>query len=184
MHDLLSAFKPDFQKTVDHLKTELSSIRTGRASAALVENLNVEAYGGMMPVKGVAGIGVPDAKTITVDPWDKSLIKAIEKGIRDAGTGLNPVNEGTILRITIPQLTEENRRELLKVIGEKIEEARERVRGVREECKETIIAAERDKEIDEDERYQLTDELEKMVGAMNEEIKKIGEDKEKEIMTI
>jgi ribosome recycling factor len=184
MNDLLAAFKPDFQKTIDHLKTELSSIRTGRASAAVIENITVNAYGGAMPVKGVASIGVPDAKTITVDPWDKSLIKEIEKGIRDAGTGLNPVNEGTLLRITVPQLTEENRRALTKVVGEKIEEARERIRAAREECKEAIIGAERAKEIAEDERYKLTDELEKMVGRMNDEIKKIGEEKEKEIMTI
>jgi ribosome recycling factor len=184
MNDLLAAFKPDFQKAIDHLKTELSSIRTGRASAAVIENITVNAYGGAMQVKGVASIGVPDAKTITVDPWDKSLIKEIEKGIRDAGTGLNPVNEGTILRITVPQLSEENRRALTKVVGEKIEEARERIRAAREECKETIIGAERAKEIAEDERYKLTDELEKMVGRMNDEIKKIGEEKEKEIMTI
>jgi ribosome recycling factor len=97
---------------------------------------------------------------------------------------LNPVNEGTILRITVPQLSEENRRALTKVVGEKIEEARERIRAAREECKETIIGAERAKEIAEDERYKLTDELEKMVGRMNDEIKKIGEEKEKEIMTI
>jgi ribosome recycling factor len=184
MNDLISVFKPDFQKTIEHLRTELTSIRTGRASAALVENIQIEAYGSNMSVKGVAGIGVPDAKTITVDPWDKSLIKNIEKGIRDAGVGLNPVNEGTLLRIVIPQLSEENRRELAKVIGEKVEEARERVRGTREECKETIILAERDKEIAEDERYKLTDELEKLVGQYNDELKKIGEDKEKEIMTI
>ncbi len=184
MHDLIAAFKPDFQKAVEHLRVELASIRTGRANAALVQDLQVEAYGGNMPVKGVASIGVPDAKTITVDPWDKSLIKNIEKGIRDAGVGLNPVNEGTILRIVIPQLTEENRRELVKVVREKIETARERVRGIREECKETIVLAEKDKEISEDERYQLTDELEKTVGEVNDELKKIGEEKEKEIMTI
>ncbi len=184
MHDLIAMFKPDFQKSIDHLKLGLTSIRTGRATSALVENIQVEAYGGSMPVKGVAGIGVPDAKTITIDPWDKSLIKNIEKGIRDAGVGLNPVNEGTMLRIVIPQLSEENRRELTRVVGEKIEEARERLRSTREECKETIITAEREKEIAEDERYQLTDELEKLVGQFNDDVKKIGEDKEKEIMTI
>ena len=184
MHDLIAAYKSDFYKAADHLKTDLSSIRTGRANAALVQDIPVEAYGGTMPVKGVAGIGVPDAKTITVDPWDKSLIKNIEKGIRDAGVGLNPVNEGALLRIVIPQLTEENRRELVKVVREKVETARERVRGIREECKEAVILAERDKEISEDERYQLTDELEKLVGAVNDSLKNIGEEKEKEIMTI
>jgi ribosome recycling factor len=184
MHPILLTGKDEFQTVIERLKKELSAIRTGRANSAVVENITVMAYGSAMPLKGVSSIGVPDAKTITVDPLDKSLIKEIEKAIRDAGVGLNPVNEGALLRISMPQLTEESRRSLLKVIGEKSEEAREKIRGTREDLKSMIIGAQNDKDITEDERYHLQDELEAMVGSFNDEIKKIGEEKEKEIMTI
>jgi len=184
MHPILIESKKSFNLAVEHLKKELSAIRTGRASAAIVENLMVMAYGNLMPVKGVASIGIPDAKTVVVDPWDKSLMKEIEKGIRDAGTGLNPVNEGTLLRISMPQLTEESRKALIKVVKEKLEECRGVVRRNREDYKAMIAAAEADKEIAEDERYKLQDELDKIVADVNDEIKSIGEDKEKEVMTI
>ena len=184
MNPILLTGKDEFNSIVERYKKELSGIRTGRANSAVVENISVAAYGSSMQVKGVASIGVPDAKTITIDPWDKSLIKEIEKAIRDAGVGLNPVNEGTLLRISMPQLTEETRRQLIKVVGEKSEEARERVRSVREEVKDLIISAMNEKEITEDERYHLQDELESMVGTTNDEIKALSEDKEKEMMTI
>jgi ribosome recycling factor len=169
---------------MEYLKKELSGIRTGRANSAVVENISVMAYGSQMPVKGVASIGVPDARTITVDPWDKSLIKEIEKGIRDAGVGLNPVNEGALLRISMPALTEESRRQLLKVVGEKTEEAREKIRSIREDVKGLIISAMNDNEVTEDERYHLQDELEAMVGGFNDQIKELADEKEKEMMTI
>ncbi len=184
MNPILLTGKDEFQLAIEHLKKELSGIRTGRANTAAVENITVMAYGSPMTVKGVASIGVPDAKTLTVDPWDKSLIKEIEKGIRDAGVGLNPVNEGTLLRITMPQMTEETRRQLIKVVGEKSEEAREKIRGIREDVKGLIIAAMNDGEVTEDERYHLQDELEAMVGSFNEQVKELSEEKEKEMMTI
>ena len=184
MNPILSTGKDEFQPVIEHLKKELTGIRTGRANAAVVENITVMAYGSPMAVKGVASIGVPDARTITVDPWDKSLIKEIEKGIHDAGVGLNPVNEGALLRISMPQLTEESRRQLLKVIGEKTEEAREKIRGIREDVKGLIIGAMNDNEVTEDERYHLQDELEAMVGGFNDAIKTMAEEKEKEIMTV
>ena len=184
MNPILSTGKDEFQLVMEHLKKELSGIRTGRANSAVVENITVMAYGSPMPVKGVASIGVPDAKTITVDPWDKSLIKEIEKGIRDAGVGLNPVNEGALLRISMPSLTEESRRQLLKVVGEKTEEARENIRGIREDVKSFIIGAMNDGDITEDERYHLQDELEAMVGGFNDQIKALAGEKEKEMMTI
>jgi ribosome recycling factor len=184
MNPILLTGKDEFQLAMEYLKKELSGIRTGRANSAVVENITVMAYGSPMAVKGVASIGVPDARTITVDPWDKSLIKEIEKGIRDAGVGLNPVNEGALLRISMPQLTEESRRALLKVIGEKTENAREKIRGTREDVKGLIIGAMNDGEVTEDERYHLQDELEAMVGGFNDQIKTLAEEKEKEIMTI
>lgn len=184
MNPIIASGKDDFQATIEHFKKELSGIRTGRANSAVVENITVMAYGSPMTVKGVASIGVPDARTITVDPWDKSIIKEIEKGIRDAGVGLNPVNEGALLRISVPALTEESRRQLLKVIGEKSETARERIRGTREDVKNLIISSQTEGDLTEDERYHLQDELEAMVSGFNGQIKEMVEEKEKEIMTI
>jgi len=184
MHPILSESKRSFAQAVQHLLAELSAIRTGRANAAIVENIPVAAYGAVMNVKGTASIAVPDPKTITVTPWDKALLKEIEKGIRDAGTGLHPVNEGTLIRITMPALTEENRKQLIKVVGAKLEECRTTVRRNREEYKAMILNAEKEKEIAEDERYKLTDELDMLTAAVNEEIAKIGAEKEKEVMTI
>ena len=111
-------------------------------------------------------------------------MKEIEKGIRDAGVGLNPVNEGALLRISMPQMTEETRRQLTKVVGEKSEEAREKIRGIREDVKGLIISAMNDNEVTEDERYHLQDELEAMVGSFNDQIKALADEKEKEMMTI
>jgi len=184
MNPILLTGKDEFQLIMEHLKKELSGIRTGRANSAVVENIMVDAYGSQMPVKGVASIGVPDPRTITVEAWDKSLLKEIEKGIRDAGVGLNPVNEGTLLRISMPQMTEETRRALTKVVGEKSEEAREKIRGVREDLKGLIISAMNDGEVTEDERYHLQDELEAMVGSFNDMVKELVESKGKEMMTI
>ena len=181
---IVSEYKSEFIGAVDFYKSDINGLRTGRANAAIVENIMVEAYGGQMPVKGLASIAIPEARTVVIEPWDKSIIKDIEKAIRLAGTGLNPSNEGNILRLTLPQMTEENRKELIKVLGQKTENARIQVRKVREEIKEMVIEMEKEKEISEDERFKLQDELEKMTGEFNGKIMMIKEEKEKEIMTI
>lgn len=180
----LASYKQNFQKAVEHFKGELAGLRCGRASPALIENILVDAYNSKMSIKGLASIAIPDAKTIVVEPWDKSIIKNIEAAISQAGLGLNPVNDGRVLRLIIPPLTEESRRELVKVVGQKLEVARISVRQTREQIKEKIVNAEKNKEIGEDERFRLQDSLDKMVSDYNAEIKKIGEEKEKEIMTI
>lgn len=180
----LSVYKQNFQKTVEHLKGELAGLRCGRASAALVENIQVEVYNSKMPIKGLANIAIPDAKTIVIEPWDKSVIKSVETAVSQAGLGLNPVNDGRVLRLIIPPLTEESRKELVKVVGQKLEAARISIRQLREQVKEKIVKAEKDKEIGEDERFRLQDSLDKMASDYNAEIKKIGEEKEKEIMQI
>lgn len=180
----LSQYKEKFDKTVEHLKMELSALRTGRATPALVENIEVEAYGAKMQIKGLAGINAPDSKTVIIDPWDKSILKTIEKGIRDANIGLNPVVDGVVIRLNMPSLTEENRKELVKIIQKLIEETRVAIRRVREEIKDEILKAEEDKEITEDERFKMQDELDKMTKDYNEKVKVMGERKEEEIMTI
>jgi ribosome recycling factor len=181
---IVNDFRPEFQKAIDFYKTDIAGLRTGRANAAIVENIVVEVYGGQMPVKGLANIGIPEARTIVIEPWDKSIIKDVEKAIRLAGTGLNPSNEGNILRLTLPQMTEENRKDLIKVLGQKSENARVQIRKVREEVKDMIIEMEKEKEIGEDERFNLQDELDKVTGEFNDKILMMREEKEKEIMTI
>lgn len=184
MHTYLNSKKSDFQTTIEHLQKELGSLRTGRATPALVEDIVVNAYGSTMEIRGLASLNVPDSRTVVIDPWDKSLIQNIEKGIRDAGIGLSPVVDGSVLRIMVPQMTEENRKQIVKVLKEKLEDARIRLRGIREEIREEILKREKEKEFSEDEKFKLFDELEKLTKEFNEQISQIGERKEKEVMEI
>ncbi len=180
----LETAKEDFLKTIEFLKADLSQLRTGRASPALVENITIDAYGAPMAVKGVASISVSDAKTLVIEPWDKSLMKAVEDGIRNSGLGINPVNDGKILRVVMPSMTEENRRNLVKIVGQKGEEARIRVRQTREEIRGAVITAEEAGDIPEDERFAILDHLETMCREFNDRVKEVCAEKEKEVMTI
>lgn len=182
--DTLAKYNSDFQDAIEFLKMDLSSLRTGRATPALVENVQIEAYGARTALVGLASILAPDPRTLVIEPWDKNILKDIEKGIQEAKIGLNPVVQGKLIRISLPALTEESRRELVKAMGEKLEQARISVRGVREQAKAEVLQAEKDKEITEDEKYRLLEQLDKVVAGWNEKIKQVGEDKEKEIMTI
>jgi ribosome recycling factor len=184
MHAYLNSKKPEFQITIEHLQKELGSLRTGRATPALVEDIKVSAYGSIMEIRGLASLNVPDSKTVVIDPWDKSLIQNIEKGIRDAGVGLSPVVDGNVLRIMVPQMTEENRKQIVKIMKEKLEESRIRTRGIREEIREEIMKKEKEKEFSEDEKFKLFDELEKLTKDYNEQVTQMGENKEEEIMTV
>lgn len=184
MHPILESQKLSFVGVIDHCKSELASLRTGRAHAAMVSDVIIMAYGAAQPLKALASITVPDPRTIAVEPWDKSIIGDIERGIRDANLGVNPVNDGRVIRIPMPQMTEESRRELLKVLGQKLEQGRISVRQLRDEAREKIQAAEKNKEVNEDERYRLQDQLDEMVKEYNEQIKTMGDEKEKEIMTV
>jgi len=182
--DNLNIYKEDFEKVIDHLKNDITSLRTGRATPALVEDITVEAYGSKQALKTLATINVQDAKTLVIDPWDKSLIQAIDNALRNSQLGINPVNDGRLIRLPLPDLTQERRQELIKVLHQKLETARISIRKVREEIRDSIDKKEKNKEISEDEKYKLQDELEKWVKDYNEKIKVIGEEKEKEINTI
>ena len=184
MHPIIEEHRSGFEQALEFLKSELNGLRTGRANSALVEDIPVEAYGSTMPVKGVGNVLVPDSKTIMIEPWDKTLLKEIEKAVRAAPIGVSPVVDGSRVRITLPPLTEEGRKELVKIVNRKSEEARIGVRNVREEVKEAIVKLEKDKEISEDERFRLQEALETQVKSWNEKIAKLAEEKEKEIMTI
>lgn len=180
----INDFKSDFVKVVEFLKSDLTGLRTGRASTAMVENISVEAYGTRQPLKAVGTIMVADPKTLTVEPWDKGLLSAIEKGVRDSGLGVNPVNDGRLIRLSLPELTVERRAELIKVLHQKLEAARISVRKVREEVREMAGTEEKDGSISEDEKYRLHEDLEKMVKEFNDKIKEMGEKKEAEINTV
>ena len=184
MHAHLIENKPLYESVMDHLQKELGGLRTGRATPALVEDVRVHAYDGMMELKGLASIGVSDSKTLTIDPWDKALIPAIEKAIRDSGTGLSPATDGGKIRIVLPSMTEDNRKSLVKLMKEKLEDARISIRGVRENLREAILEREKNKEMSEDEKFKLLDELDKLTKEYNEEISVVGEKKEVEIMTV
>lgn len=177
-------YRGEFKKSIEHLVKELGTVRTGRAMPALLDAIMVEAYGSSLPIKGVGTITVPDARTLHIEPWDKSLLKEIEKAISASGLGVTPVADGNAVRLMMPKLTEENRKDLLKVVGRKLEEARVAVRAIREKARTAAIAAEERKEIGEDERFKFQEELDRIVQQHNEEIKQIGAKKEQEIMTV
>jgi len=150
----------------------------------MVEGISVEAYGTRQPLKAVASISVADPKTLNIEPWDKSLLAAVEKGLRESNLGINPVNDGRLIRLCLPELTVERRTELAKVLHQKLEAARVAVRKTREDARALITQSEKDKEVAEDEKFRLFDELEKMVKDFNDQIKTIGEKKEEEISTV
>ena len=182
--DNLNTYKGDFEKVIEHLRNDISSLRTGRATPALVEDITVEAYGSRQPLKTVATITVQDAKTLAIDPWDKNLVQAIDNALRNSQLGINPVNDGRLIRLPLPDLTQERRQELIKVLHQKLETARISIRKIREEVRDDIDKKEKNKEMSEDEKYKLQDELEKLVKEYNDKIKVVGDEKEKEITTI
>lgn len=176
--------KAEFQAVVDHFQKELAGLRTGRASAALVENIRVEAYGQSMDLKSMANISTPDAKTVQIEPWDKSVVKDIEKALVDASLGMQPNVAGTTIRLAMPPMTEENRKNMVKVLGQKEEQAKIGIRNLREKIKTAIQADEKAKTIAEDEKRRLLEQLDKVVAEWNGKIESITADKEKEIMTV
>lgn len=180
----LETFRPQFTKILDHLKNELGSLRTGRANAAILDSVQVLVYGQSMPLKGIASISVPDARTIAVEPWDKSILKDVEKAIVEARLGVNPVNEGQLIRLPMPSLTEESRKDLIKVLNQKLEQSRITTRQQRDAVREKIVQEEKEKLIGEDQRFRLQQKLDEMVKEVNDKIKAMGEEKEKEIMTV
>ncbi len=184
MHTVIDDFRSEFEQVIEFFRSELNGLRTGRANAAIVEDLPVEAYGGTLNVKGVGSILVPDAKTIMIEPWDKALTKEIEKAVRNASIGVNPVVDGTRIRITLPPLTEEGRKELVKIVGKKAEETHIGIRSVRERAKDELGRMEKEKEISEDERFRLQEALENAVKFWNDKVRELTAEKEKEIMTI
>jgi ribosome recycling factor len=182
--DKINEHEELFDKVIEHLKSEITGLRTGRATPALVEDIIVDAYGVKQAMKAVASISVLDAKTLTIDPWDKSLIQAIETALNNSNLGINPVNDGKLIRLPLPELTKERREELIKVLHTKLENARIAIRKTREDVRNKIDKLEKNKEIAEDEKFKMQEDLDKSVKEYNEKIKQIGDDKEKEVTTV
>jgi ribosome recycling factor len=184
MNTLISNKQADFDGAVDHLKSELSSIRTGRANPALVEGVKVDAYGTAQELKSVASISVPDHRTLRIEPWDAGLVAVIEKALHESDIGISPTVDGKIIRLSIPQMTEDMRKDMVKVIGKKVEEARIVVRNIREDVRKEIEKMEKGKEITEDDKYVLQEDLDKVVADVNKVIDTLGKDKETQIATV
>lgn len=182
MSDFSAKAKPLMIKAIDHLKTEFSKLRVGRASVAMLDGVKVEAYGNAMTLKEVAVLGSPDAKTITIQPWDRSLIGDIERGINAANLGLTPINDGKMVRINMPPLTEERRKEYVKKIKAMGEEAKVALRNVRRQILDDAKAAK--STMPEDESRRLQDEIQKMTDQYAKDVDQLVESKSKEITTL
>lgn len=182
--DLIAKAQLDFDTAIAHLKHEFSKLQIGRASASLVEDIHVDAYGSMTPLKGVASISIPDARTLAIQVWDRSLMGAVEKGILASNIGLTPTNDGTLIRITMPALTEERRKDLVKVVGQLAEQAKISVRTARGTAHTGFKTLEDKKEITEDDRRHAEKQLQDKVDATNRLVDETAKKKESDIMTI
>lgn len=166
------------------LQRELDGIRTGRARPGLVEGLKVDIYDSTLPLNQLATISVPEARLITIQPWDRQAIGAIEKAIQKSDLGLNPVNDGHTIRLAIPQLTEQRRKELVKVVHNKVEEGHVAVRNVRRHSVDELRALDKGKEISDDDEKRAAEQLQKLTDRFIEEINKLGKEKEAELLEV
>ena len=171
-------------KSLDALKTDLSKVRTGRAHAGLLDHVSVDYYGSQMPIPKVANVSLLDARTLGVSPWEKKMLGAIEKAIRTADLGLNPMNDGKMIRVPVPPLTEERRKEMVKHLHKILEDHRTAIRNVRRDGNEAIKKALKDKKITEDEEKRAHDEVQKLTDAEIKKMEEMSASKEKELMTV
>jgi len=181
---VLSKYRDRMDKAVAALKEEFGSLRTGRASATLLDQVHVDAYGSQMPINQVGSVSVPEPRSITVSVWDKGLIVSVEKAIRNAGLGLNPVVEGQNLRIPIPPLTEERRKDLAKLAGKYAEQQRIAVRNVRRDAMDDLKKAEKDHAITQDEHKRMETEVQKLTDEAIKRVDEALKTKEQEIMQV
>jgi len=180
----IQKLKVSLEHIVEGFKHEIASLRTGRATPALVEDIEVECYGAKSQLKAVASIASPGPRELVIQPWDKSVLPAIEKAIQASNLGINPIADKDTVRLALPQLTEERRRELVKMLGKHTEEARIRIRRDREDALRNVDRREKAKEISEDERFRQKIEIQKFVDEINKKIEESAAAKEKEIMTV
>jgi ribosome recycling factor len=184
VQDTLKQAEGKMKKTTEALHHHLATIRTGRASPALVEDVRVDAYGTEMPLNQLANISAPDARMLVVQPYDKSTMKAIEKAIQTSDLGLNPNNDGQVIRLAIPPLTEQRRKDMVKLVKKEVEEQKVSLRNIRRDAQSDLKKLESDKQISEDELKRAQDKLEQLTSQYTKELDHIGQAKEREVMEV
>jgi len=182
--EILRELEKRMKNSIEHFRKDLSKLRTGRANIHLFEDIKVEYYGNLTPLNQVATLGVPEPTLITIKPWDPSLLEIIDKAIRTADLGLNPINDGKILKVPIPPLDEERRKELAKRIRKMLEEEKTVIRNMRRESKEEIEELEEKKEITEDDKFWGYDKLQELTAEYTKRLEELATAKEKEILEL
>jgi ribosome recycling factor len=182
--DAMAQAKIRMEKAVEDFRRDLAGVRTGRAHVALLDHVRVDYHGTPMPINQLGTMNVPDPQMIVISPWDPGAVALIDKAIRTSDLGLNPTNDGKVVRVPIPSLTEERRKELVKHVHKVLEEHRTAVRNIRRDIKEAVEKLEKDKKISEDERKRSLDELEKLTHSETKKIEDLSAAKEKEVLEI
>ncbi len=184
MHKIAKDSEVRMRKCIDSFKTELTKLRTGRATAGILDHVHVDYYGSAMPINQVANIVVSDARTLTITPWEKGMVNAIDKAIRESGLGFNPVTTGDLIRVPMPALNEERRKDLIKIVRTEAEAARVSIRNARRDANEEIKALLKAKEITEDEERRMSDEVQKITDKFVAEVDQVTKAKETDLMAI
>jgi ribosome recycling factor len=184
MQALIRDMEARMQAAVDLLAREFGGVRTGRANTALLDALRVESYGTLTPIAQLASVSVPDPKTLVIQPWDTSQIGAVEKAILKSDLGLTPANDGKVIRLTLPQLTEERRKQLAKTVGKLAEDARVAIRNVRREANDKLKALAKDKKVSQDEERRGHDQIQKATDRFTSKVDELAKKKEHEILAI
>ena len=180
----LKIYEEKMEKAIDVLKREFSGLRTGRASTSLLDPIFVEAYGSKVPLNQVSNISVPESRLLTVQVWDDSLVNIVENSIRNSNLGLNPMIEGSLIRIPVPELSEERRIEIVKIASKYSEDSKVSIRNIRRDAMEKIKNLEKNKEISQDESFKFSDEVQNMTKILIEKIDTLFADKEKDILRV
>jgi ribosome recycling factor len=181
---LLKETKERMQKALEHLRGELAGVRTGRANPSLLEEIKVDVYGTKMNLRDLASINAPEPRLLVVQIWDSNNLSLVEKAIRDSGLGFNPTTEGSLIRVAIPPLNEERRKEMIKLVNERTEGARVAIRQIRREIIEEINKLEKSKKISEDDRFRKDEEIQKITENFSSQVENIAESKETEILQV
>ena len=184
LKDSFAQLKARMDKAVEDFRKEMAATRTGRASVHMLDGVTVDAYGSQMPLNQVANVSAPEPQLITVTAWDVSLIGAVEKAIRSADLGLNPMNDGKLVRVPVPALTEERRKEMVKHLGKVLEEHRTAVRNIRRDGNDLIKKALKDKKITEDEEHGALEQIQKLTDDEIKKMEELAKGKEKEVLSI
>ena len=182
--DLFGDAERRMQKAVEALKQDVTSIRTGRASSALIERITVDYYGTPTPINQVASISIPEARLLVIQPWDRKMLIDIEKAIQKSDLGINPNNDGQVIRLAIPPLNEERRRDMVKTLHKKLDEHKVAIRNVRRDAQDKLRDREKKKEVSEDELKRSTERLQKLTDRYIDEMDKVGKSKELEILEV